>query len=204
MFLAFKLIRRLLSSALSFILLLLIMLAGWVHLNGRQIQLEPSDAIVVLGASQFDGDPSPVFANRLDRALEVSLLGVSDRIITVGGKQPGDRFTEASAGRDYLIDSGLKAKKIEAIPTGSDTVSSLQAVAVYLNKISAETVTVVSDPAHVTRSKIILEKLGFEVFLAPTLNGPGSEFKLEYQLREVAGILHFWLIDQWGIDATAR
>jgi uncharacterized SAM-binding protein YcdF (DUF218 family) len=180
------------------------MLAGWVHVNGRQIQLEPSDAIVVLGASQFDGDPSPVFANRLDRALEVSLLGVSDQIITVGGKQPGDRFTEASAGRDYLIDSGLKPKKIEAIPTGSDTVSSLQAVAVYLNKISAETVTVVSDPAHVTRSKIILEKLGFEVFLAPTLNGPGSEFKLEYQLREVAGILHFWLIDQWGIDATAR
>lgn len=204
MFLVAKLIRRLLSGGISFVLLLLLILAGWVQVNGRQIQLDESDAIVVLGASQFDGDPSPVFANRLDRALEVSLLGVSDRIVTVGGKQPGDRFTEASAGRDYLIDSGLRPKNIEAIPTGSDTISSLQAAAVYLNKISAASVTVVSDPAHVTRSKIILEKLGFEVFLAPTLNGPGVEFQLDYHMREVAGIVHFWLIDQWGINATAR
>ncbi len=202
MFLGFKLVRRIFSAAFSLVLLSIFGLAGFVVYNGKQIDLTPTDAIVVLGASQFDGDPSPVFANRLDRALDVMLLEVAPVVITVGGKQPGDRFTEASAGRQYLIDSGLLPDQVRSIPTGSDTLTSLKAVAVFLNKIDAKKVTVVSDPAHVTRAKFILQSLGFEVTLAPTLNGPGTSFNLDYLVREVAGTLQFFAFEQWGINAT--
>jgi uncharacterized SAM-binding protein YcdF (DUF218 family) len=203
-FLIFGILKRLLASAMSLVLLGLVGLAGYVFYNGNQIQLERTDAIVVMGASQFDGVPSPVFANRLDRAIDLHLLDVAPVIITVGGKQPGDRFTEASAGRSYLIDSGISKKVVTAIPTGDDTLSSIRAIAVYLNKNSMSSVTVVSDPSHVTRAKFILEKLGFTVYVAPTLDGPGSDFKIDYLGREVAGILQFFLMEQWGIDAAAR
>lgn len=204
MFLGLKLIRRAISAVFSLILLGVVGLAGYVFYNGKQIDLSQTDAIVVLGASQFDGDPSPVFANRLDRALDVIMLDVAPVIITVGGKQPGDRFTEASAGRQYLIDSGLLPTQVHSIPTGTDTLSSLQAVAVYLEKIKAKNVTVVSDPTHVTRAKFILEALGFEVTLAPTLSGPGTGFELNNLIREVGGTLQFLALEQWGIDAPKR
>ena len=76
--------------------------AGWVVLSGVREDTEKTDAIVVMGAAQFNGDPSPVLRNRLDRALSLYKAKVSSHLITVGGKRAGDRMTEATAGRDYL------------------------------------------------------------------------------------------------------
>lgn len=188
---------RLLSSLVSIILLAIIATAGYVVYQSKQQDTTTTDAIVVLGAAQYEGVPSPVLANRLDHALELAATGVAPIVITVGGKQPGDRFTEASAGREYLIDSGLLSDQVVAIPTGRDTLTSLQAVANYALKNNLHSVTVVSDPAHVARVKAIAERLGLYATISPTQSGPGSEVTPEYLIREVGGLLQFWLVGAW-------
>ncbi len=90
---------------------------------------EHADAIVVLGAAQYNGTPSPVFQGRLDHAVLLWQQGRADIVFTVGSKQPGDRFTEAEAGRDYLIDQGVPADSVVALDIGHSTYQSLQAVA---------------------------------------------------------------------------
>lgn len=201
MFLLFKLIRRAVSSLISLVLLAGLLLVGYVYYTAHQDQRTKTEAIVVLGASQFDGEPSPVFANRLDHALELTLQDVAPVIITVGGKQPGDRFTEASAGRNYLIDSGLLPEQVLAIPTGGDTLESMTAVAVLLKKKGWNHITVVSDSAHLARIKIIAGNLDIVSESSPTEIGPGSEITPEYVVREVGGILHFLVLDRWGVTA---
>jgi len=198
MFLPLRLARRLIASSLSLVVLVGCVAAGLIVYNAYQDQRTHTDAIVVLGAAQFNGTPSPVFANRLDHAMDLILQDVAPVIITVGGKQPGDRYTEAGSGRAYLIDGGLTEKQVIAIPTGSDTLESLTAVAVLLHKNGWTSITVVSDPAHMARIKSISDALGFSTKTSPTSGGPGSELTIEYVARETAGLLHFWAIDQWG------
>lgn len=189
------------SSVFSLLLLFGLATTGLVYFNANQDERTKTDVIVVLGAAQFNGEPSPVFANRLDHALELILLDVAPVIVTVGGKQPGDRFTEASAGRNYLIDSGLNPNQVIAIPTGSDTLESLTAVSVLLNKKKWHNVTLVSDPAHMARTQAIATHFGFAAFTSPTSGGPGSEMDLDYLVRETGGLLHFWVLDQWSTQS---
>jgi hypothetical protein len=87
-----------------------------------------SDAIVVLGASQYNGTPSPVFAARLDHALTLYRMGVSSHIVTVGGKEPGDVYTEAESGATYLEKRGVPSSAVVADGTGRDTLESVRAV----------------------------------------------------------------------------
>lgn len=197
MFTLARMLLRLVSSLLSLILLVLLGTAGFVYYESKQQELLPSDAIVVLGAAQFNGTPSPVLANRLDHALDLFANDVAPLVITVGGKQPGDRYTEASAGRSYLIDGGLASNQVVALPTGSDTLTSLNAVTKYANKHELVRLTVVSDPAHVARVKILLQDAGFLVRVAPTETGPGAEMTPDYLIRETGGLLDYWLVRKW-------
>ena len=198
MFFIPRLIGKMVSSVLSLLILFGLGTAGFVYFNAKQDERNKSDVIVVLGAAQFNGEPSPVFANRLDHALELILLDVAPVIVTVGGKQPGDRFTEASAGRNYLIDSGLTAKQVIAIPTGSDTLESLTAISILMKKKEWNSVTLVSDPAHMARTQAIATHFGFAAFTSPTSGGPGTDLTLDYLVRETGGLLHFWILDQWS------
>jgi vancomycin permeability regulator SanA len=92
-------------------------------------QLDRADAIVVLGAAQYDGDPSPVFAGRLDHAALLYEQGRAVTVLVLGAGQPGDRFTEAEAGRNYLMDKGVPADAIIPVPEGHTTFESLEAAA---------------------------------------------------------------------------
>ncbi len=92
----------------------------WV---GREDHRPTSDTLVVLGASQYNGRPSAVFAARLDHALELYRQGVAPNVITIGGKQPGDRYTEAEAGAAYLRRRGIPADRVIVIPGGARTPS---------------------------------------------------------------------------------
>lgn len=201
MFFLIRQIRRAIGSLVSLLILAGVILVGYLLYGAHQDQRTHTDAIVVLGASQFDGEPSPVFANRLDHALDLILHDVAPVIITVGGKQPGDRFTEASAGRNYLIDSGLLPDQVIAVPTGGDTLESMTAVQVLLKKRGWDHITVVSDPAHVARIKIIAGNLGIASESSPTKIGPGTEVTTDYVIREVGGILHFLVIDRWSVSS---
>ena len=106
----------------------------------------PSDAIVVLGAAQYDGTPSPVLAARLDHALDLYDDGVAPMIVVTGGRQPGDRFTEATAGATYLHAHGVPDDAILRETSGRSSWESLAAAAQFLKDKDMTRVVLVSDP----------------------------------------------------------
>jgi len=146
--------------------------AGRVWYVARQDDVKPVDAIVVLGASQYDGTPTSVFAARLDHAAGLWKDGVAPVVITVGSKLPGDRFTEAGAGRTYLIDHGVAGRKVVAVPQGHDTWNSLQAVQRLMDRRGWDSVVLVSDPWHEFRAREMSERLGMTATTSPTRSGP--------------------------------
>ena len=192
-----RVVVRLLAGALALVLLLPVAAAGYVVAVGSRSDLTSTDAIVVLGAAQFDGEPSPVLEARLARALELSREGVAPRLVTVGGKRPGDRFTEAEAGRDWLIAHGADPDRVTAVETGSDTAESLAAVARLAARRGWTSITLVTDPAHEARSRAIAADAGLLARTAPTETGAGSSLTPEAVLRETAGLLHWWALGRW-------
>jgi uncharacterized SAM-binding protein YcdF (DUF218 family) len=121
-----------------------------------------ADAIVVLGAAQYDGDPSPVFEARLDHAAYLFQEGFSETIIVTGGKQAGDRFTEAEAGGNYLVGRGVPEEAIVHESEGRTTFESLENVQDIAEDRSIDSILLVSDPMHSERIKRMAGDLGFE------------------------------------------
>lgn len=177
------------------------LLAMQVVTVARSYESEPSDAIIVLGASQYWGRPSPIYANRLDHARDLWGQGVADRVITVGGKQPGDITTEAEAGKQYLVDAGIPADQVVAIPGGSDTLESMELAAEVMAESGWQSATIVSDRLHLARSQAIGEALGMQTYVSGRAFQDGSSFSAERVAHEVAGLLRFHLWDRWHLDA---
>ena len=190
---------RTLLFLLGVIALVLLLAAGTVISQARQYDDTKTDAIVVLGASQYWGEPSPVLANRLDYAAELYRQGVAPVIVTVGGAIPGDVTTEAEAGEAYLERLGVPAEAVLAIPKGRDTLTSMSAVASRADRQGWDQVTVVSDRAHLARSAAIVQALGFEAHVSGPAYGDGSLLTPEYVARESAGLIRFHLWDRWHI-----
>lgn len=192
-------------SACALLLLpVLVVVGSYWHVSAAAQMHDPTptDALVVLGAAQFDGKPSPVLRARLDHARGLWRDGVAPRIITVGGKQPTDRHTEAEAGRNWLVAQGVDAGGVVALGTGTDTVSSLQAVAELAHESGWESVTLVSDPAHMARTEAIANRLGLDAHVNSTVRGDGSEATVSYLARETAGYLNFEFVEQWQLLAV--
>ncbi|MFZ4585810.1 MAG: YdcF family protein [Acidimicrobiia bacterium] len=139
-----------------------------------------ADALLVLGAAQYDGRPSPVFAARLDHALELYRAGVAKQIYVTGGGQPGDRFTEATAGANYLIERGVPDSAIVRETTSRDSYESLAASARILSERGQQKVVMVTDPFHAARVDAIAHELGLEASTSPTRTSPikgGEEWR---------------------------
>lgn len=119
-----------------------------------------AEAIVVLGAAQYDGQPSPVLASRLDRALELFNDGASSTIVVTGYKQDSDRFTEAYAGLKYLMKRGVPESAVLVVDDGSNTWESLSAVKRVLAKRDVDDVIFVSSRYHNRRLQGIAGELG--------------------------------------------
>jgi uncharacterized SAM-binding protein YcdF (DUF218 family) len=132
----------------------------------RQDQAEPADAIVVLGAAQYDGRPSPVYRARLDHAADLYERDLAPTILVTGGRQPGDRFTEAAAGEGYLMGLGVPEEDIVLESGGSDSWSSLSAAARVLG--DRRRVVLVSSPYHALRTRHIAAELGLEPRSSPS------------------------------------
>ena len=136
--------------------------------TGRNDQARPVDAIVVMGAAQYDGTPSPQLAARLDHVVELWPQGVAPLVVVTGGNQPGDRFTEAEASAAYLQDRGVPADAIVREDHGRTSYESLQGVARVLSERGLRSVLIVTDPFHSLRSRLIAEDAGLEAFVSPT------------------------------------
>lgn len=158
----------------------------------RQDSRAPADAIVVLGASQFDGRPSSVYRSRLDHAKELYDAHVASVVVTVGANRPGDRFTEAGAGASYLRGHGVP--DVDAVEEGSDTLSSLQAVARLAREHGWHDVLLVTDPWHSYRARSMAREVGLHAQTSPTRTGPvvqGRAREARYIARETAAYLYY-------------
>lgn len=136
--------------------------------TGRSHGAEPADAIIVMGAAQYDGRPSPQLAARLDHVVTLWNEGVADTVVVTGGNVLGDRFTEAEASARYLVDRGVPETAIIEVGTGSSTHESVEAAAPILDANGIERVALVTDPYHALRSRLIVEDAGVDVDVAAT------------------------------------
>ena len=150
----------------------------------RQDHAAPAEAIVVLGAAQYDGRPSPALEQRLDHALELYDEGLAPVVVVTGGRIEGDRFTEATAGYNYLRERGVPDEAIRKEVQGSSTYESLAATARFLREEGISEVLLVSSPAHALRIEGIAEAVGLDATVSPA-DGSTS---LPSLLRETAAV----------------
>jgi len=155
--------------------------------------IERVDAIVVLGAAQYDGEPSPVFAGRLDHAALLFEQARADHVLVLGGSQPGDRFTEAEAGANYLIDHGVPEASIVLVPTGHTTLESLRAAARVMGRNGLDSAFFVSDPWHNARVERMAGDLGIEGHASATWHSAAvsQETRLGGYVRETFAYLYY-------------
>jgi uncharacterized SAM-binding protein YcdF (DUF218 family) len=185
---------RALAALITLALLVLALTAGRVWLAARDDDRRVSDAIVVLGAAQFDGRPSSVFTARLVHARDLWRDDVAPRIITVGGNLAGDRFTEAAAGKRWLEENGVPGRRIVAVETGGDTLTSITAVQQRMQRRGWSTAVIVTDPWHALRTSSMAADRGIDAVGSPTRRGPAvrtRETEVRYILRETMAYLYW-------------
>ena len=160
--------------------------------NSYASDVERADAIVVLGAAQYNGRPSPLFKGRLDHALLLWQQGRADLVVTVGSNQPGDVTTEAQAGRDYLVSHGVPASAVVTLPVGHTTFDSLQAAAGALHDRGLTSAFLVSDPWHNARIEAIASDVGIAGYASATWTSADTteETRGRAYLRETFAYLH--------------
>ena len=163
--------------ALGTILLAVVLIAaGWaavvvaVAVHGARDQATGADAIVVLGAAQYNGRPSPVFRARLDHAATLYQRALAPVVLVTGGVGAHDTLNEANVGRDYLVRLGLPSETIVPL-AGEDTYASLSEVKRWFDGRTSRRVLLVSDGFHMLRLQIIASRLGLMPFTSPA---PGS------------------------------
>lgn len=158
-----------------------------VLFNAQLDERRPADAIVVLGAAQYNGRPSPVLQARLDHALRLYRARLASRVVVTGGRARGDRESEAAVGKRYLAARGVPAGRIEVRDLGHSTASSMQDVAAWARESGADTLLFVSDPFHLARLRLEARRVGLVALVSPTRTSPISgnpKLELEYLLAE--------------------
>jgi uncharacterized SAM-binding protein YcdF (DUF218 family) len=190
---------RIISRAAGLVVLvavaLVVVTAVRVVVTGENDDRRASDAIVVLGAAQYNGEPQEYLTARLDHSADLYADGVSPRVLTTGGNQPGDEFTEAEAGATYLEDRGVPGDAILPVGEGNDTLETMQAVARVMDERGWTSAVVVTDPPHTLRADTMLAAQGLDVAGSPTRTGPansgGAWSTARYTARETAGYLYY-------------
>lgn len=155
---------------------------------------EPADVVLVLGAAQYGGTPSKVLEARLRHAKNLYDAGVAKHILTTGGNQPGDTYTEAEASANWLTENGVPADAVLGVGVGNDTLGSLRAAAKAAGERGWHTVVIVSDPWHSLRARTMAEDVGFEAWTSPTHSGPivqTRQTQIRYILYETAALLYY-------------
>jgi uncharacterized SAM-binding protein YcdF (DUF218 family) len=185
-------VRRVVVGLLAVLVLVLAVTVVRVVQAGRTDAARTSDVVLVLGAAQFDGRPQSFLLARLEHARALYASGAAPRVLTVGGKQAGDRFTEAQAGRDWLVAHGVPATDVVAVGEGNDTLVSVQAAATVMDARGWRTAIVVTDPWHELRSTSMVADQGITAYGSPVTTGPslgGPGVRVPYVVRESVGYL---------------
>lgn len=162
-------------------------------------EMHAADAIVVFGAAEYDGHPSPVLKARLDHALELFQRGLAPEVITTGGSASDPLYSEGGVGHDYLMHRGIPESSLIAETQGADTAQSAERLAVIMRANHMHSCIAVSDAYHVFRIARLLEHEGIQVYVSPR---PDSRPHSLWQkgvalLRESASYL-LWRLDPVG------
>lgn len=157
--------------------------------NGsNQAHHDPAQAIIVLGAAQYDGRPSPVLQARLDHAIELYGDGVAPLVVVTGGKQAGDRFTEASAGYRHLRQAGIPEPAILREEQGLNTWEQLAAATRLLRGLGLRSAVLVSDDYHAYRLDRIAHELGLQAQVSPVDPKLSAAGRVRAMARETAAV----------------
>ncbi len=173
--------------------------AVFVVRQGNMDEARPADAIIVFGAAEYSGRPSPVYRARLDHAYDLFQRGLAPMVITTGGGGGDPRFTEGQVGRDYLSRRGIPDRCLIAETQSSDTAESAQRVSAILRANHMRNVLAVSDAYHIFRIKGLLRQHGVVAYGSPR---PASvphtlKAKVATSLRESASYLFWRLYPSW-------
>jgi uncharacterized SAM-binding protein YcdF (DUF218 family) len=169
---AVKIVRRILTVAVVLSFSLWLTSAAAVLIWSSRDEARPAQAIVVLGAAQYAGKPSPVLRARLDHALELWNRHLASLLILTGGTGEGDTTSEAAVGRTYVRKHGVPDSVIVEENAGRTTSESMRAVAGMLEVRGLQTALLVSDPFHMLRLRILARRFGFTPYTSPTRTSP--------------------------------
>ena len=159
-------------------------------------EAQPADALVIFGAAEYNGAPSPVLKARLDHALELENRNLAPVVITTGGSGGDPRFTEGGVARDYLIQQGVAEAKILSETRSDTTYESVKAIAQILRQRGTHTCIAVSDGFHLYRIKLMFGALGITAYGSPAPASPIEDdptLRTLYSLREVV-ITSLWYV----------
>jgi uncharacterized SAM-binding protein YcdF (DUF218 family) len=157
-------------------------------------EARPADAIVVFGAAQYNGTPSPVYKARLDHAFELEERGLAPLVITTGGAGGDTKFTEGGVGRDYLIQRGVAAPKILAETRSQTTYENVRAAVRLLRERGAKSCLAISDGFHLYRIKLMFARTGITVFASPA---PASPIEADPVLRSIHSLREALICGLW-------
>ena len=171
-------LRRIVGSAAVLATLLLLYLISLIAVvrTSRQDQRRPVGAIVVLGAAQYNGRPSPVLRARLDHARELYMAGLAPRIVVTGGTREGDRESEASVGGRYLAARGVPWSALVVLPEGRSTEGSIRSLTRWGTAEAVSSFLLVSDPFHMLRLRLEARRAHLTAYLSPTRTSPISGY----------------------------
>jgi uncharacterized SAM-binding protein YcdF (DUF218 family) len=187
-------------AALLFVLVIYFAFTSLAILRAASIQeLQPADAIVVFGAAEYAGRPSPVFRARLDRGYELYEKKLAPVVITTGGAATDPHFNEGQVGHDYLMHRGIPETSLIAETQASDTAQSAVRVAAIMRENHMHTCLAVSDEYHVFRIRKMLQHEGVTVYLAPRQDSrPHSNFQRGLGVMREAASYLLWKLGITG------
>lgn len=191
---------RLIAGLLIGALLSVFAVAFSVWKTARTTEDVPADTIVVMGAAQYNGTPSPVFQWRLQHALDLYRQGYAPVIVTLGAGAGGDVSTEAEAGRQWLInEGGVPPDAVLAVPVGKTTLESARALGPVFAEHGWSTAIVVTDPPHTLRSKTMIADQGITTYGSPTRAGPAVYTRtnqITSTIKETGAVLRYGFLGE--------
>lgn len=185
MFLVARWAIRIALGVLALLVLYIGITFAQVWWAARQEDRSPGSAIIVMGAAQWNGIPSPVLRGRLDHAAELYRDGVAPVIIVTGGKQAGDAVTQGYSGYQYLRDAGVPESAIKVEVDGTNSYTELSASANIVRNAGLGTdVVIVTDPYHSFRAESIAHEVGLDAHVSPT----DASSSFDQLVRETGGV----------------
>ena len=184
-------LRWLVVAAAALLAYFIVVCLGIVRASTAQ-ELRPADAIVVFGAAEYAGHPSPVWRLRLDHAFDLFQEHLAPVVITTGGSGADPHFSEGGVGHDYLMHRGIPDSSLIAETQGSDTSQSAERVGVIMRTNHMKTCIAVSDAYHVFRIRRLLEHEGVEVYVAPRPDSLPRTFRQRVMAVMREGLSYVW------------